>query len=53
MVPVAAVLDPEGVEVVVTTTEHGRAQRAHQCELVGGVVDRLEHHEQVADLAVP
>ena len=51
VVPVAAVLDLEREEVVVAAPEQRRAQRGHERELVGGVVDRLQHDEQVADLA--
>ena len=50
VVPPAAVLRLVREEVVVTAAEHRRPQRAHQRELVGGVVDGLQHHEQVADL---
>ena len=51
VVPPAAVLDLVREEVVVAAAEQRRAQRGHQRELVGGIVDRLQHHEQVADLA--
>ena len=51
VIPVPAVVDAERVEVVVTASEQRRAQRADQGELVGGIVDRLQHLQQVADLA--
>ena len=51
VVPPAAVLDLEREEVVVAAAEQRRAQRGHERELVGRVVDGPQHHEQVADLA--
>ena len=51
MVPPPAVLHAERVEVVVAAPEDRRPQRAHERELVGGVVDCLQHEQEVADLA--
>ena len=50
VVPAAAVVHLERVEIVVTAAEHRRPQRADQRELIGGVVDRLQHQQEVADL---
>jgi hypothetical protein len=50
VVPTSAVLHLERVEVVVAAPEDGRAQCAHQRQLVGGIVDRLQHDQQVTDL---
>ena len=38
-------------QVVVAAAEQRRAQRADERELVGGVVDRAQDREEVADLA--
>ena len=44
-VPAPAVLDMERVEVVVAAAEERRPQRAHERELVGGIVDRAQRRD--------
>ena len=50
-VPRAAVFDVVREQIVVTTAEQRRSQRARERERVGRVVDRAQEREQVAHLA--
>ena len=50
VVPGAAVVDAPASQVVVATPHVGGAECMHDGQVVGGVVDGAQHHQQVTDL---